>query len=42
MDLQPMLMGINSPVFAPMRDYVEGVVLYPDRKLRLKEVWLSK
>jgi peptide/nickel transport system substrate-binding protein len=42
MDLQPMLMGINSPVFIPVRDYVKGAVIYPDRKLRLKEVWLSK
>jgi ABC-type transport system substrate-binding protein len=42
MDLQPMLMGINSPVFIPHRDYVEGVIIYPDRKLRLKEVWISK
>lgn len=42
MDLQPMLMGINSPVFIPIRNYVKGVVVYPDRKMRLKEVWLSE
>ena len=42
MEIQPILMGINSPVFVPVQENVEGIVIYPDRKLRLKEVWLSE
>lgn len=40
--MQPMLLGINTPVFVPVREYVQGVDIYPDRKCRLKEVWLSR
>jgi hypothetical protein len=42
MEMQAMLMGINSPVFVPVQENVEGIVIYPDRKLRLIEVWLSE
>lgn len=42
MELQPMLLGINAPVFIPVQENVEGVAIYPDRKCRLKEVWLSE